>query len=713
MHRLVTLTVAALLLLAGLTMTTSSSAAEVGTHVEVTGVGVTAYPAYDEAIARYGIRTTTATAGQVQVRVVASTGSLISVNGVPVGSGVTRTISGLTSGDEINVQVSGGGSSLSQSWIYLPDGFPQIDTVSSGEGPEPGMTALTLRAPGGDSYPALVDERGVPVYVGRHDTLTADLNRQPNGHYSLAVAQTEDLWGDYVIEEYDEAFRKVGSHRMVGHPKTDFHDTILLPGGGRILMAYIKASDGQTDSWLQEVGPDGEVLLDWNSRDHVDRVNDPILNALGDYAHLNSMQVMSDGNLLLSFRHLNQVMKIDRDTGDVIWRLGGKRSDFTFDDDPLGGPCAQHTARELATGEIQIFDNGSAPAPSPSNPLCPDPEDVNGAPVYRPYSRVTVYDLDTTTMAAHLVDSYESGAFSQFAGSAQRLGDNTLDDHVFVGLNNAAQLAPPVYEGEAPDAIEHASDGSVVWTLTAPGFATYRAAKVDAPDRIAPVVTLTHPVDGTTLQQGHGLVAGFECSDRGGANLAECTADVPNGAPLSDDVGTHQLVVRATDASGNSTTRTVSYRVTAPAAIVPPTALPDAPDAHADAMVRKPGARWKGRDAYAVEEQTITYRTRAGRTHAAHIRVRNSGGVAGRLTLNALTRGRGLIGRWYAGSRDVTTKVRAGTYRTSRVGAGRSVRLRLVVSLRADAPRGLKAVRLSARAPGTARDVVRVRLRVR
>ena len=41
-----------------------------------------------------------------------------------------------------------------------------------------------------------------------------------------------------------------------------------------------------------------------------------------------------------------------------MWQLGGINSDFTFSDDPQGGPCAQHTARELANGDIQIWDNG-------------------------------------------------------------------------------------------------------------------------------------------------------------------------------------------------------------------------------------------------------------------------------------------------------------------------------------------------------------------
>ena len=730
MRRLVTYATASALLGTLLIASPSAPAAPPDAEVVVTGVGVQVYPAYDESVSRFAIRTTPATAGEVQVSVEnASTTSQVRINGVPATSGTVRTVRGLEAGDEINVQVSDGVDTLNQSWVYLPDGFPQIDTTSSGVGPAPGMTALTLRYREEDSYPTIVDRFGVPVYVGRDELGTSDLNRQPNGHYSLAVALDEDLWGDYVIEEYDEAFRKVGTHQMIGHPKTDFHDTILLPGGGRILMAYIKAPDGQTDSWLQEVAPDGRILLDWNSRDHVDRLADPIENALGDYAHLNSMQVMRDGNLLLSFRHLNQVMKIDRATGDVIWRLGGRVTDepssvgqFTFVDDPSGGPCAQHTARELANGDIQIFDNGSGPAPFASNPLCPNPsqpQDPYADPVYRAHSRVTVYHLDESTLEARMVESTEVGAFSQFAGSSQRLGANTVDDHLFVGLNNGVQLDPPAYgTGEAPDAIEFGPDGSVVWTLTAQGSSTYRAQKIEAPDRIAPEITITSPAEGTQVERGTPLVASFTCSDRGGSNLAGCDGNAAQGASLSSEVGTHQLVVRGTDGNGNAATRTVTYTVTAPATApdTPPVATPPPanPVARADAMIRKPRGRWKTYGVAPVSSQTVTFRAHRRGPVVAHVKVRNEGDAAARLTLTGLFSDRRATGQWYDGDREVTGGVLAGTYRTKRLAPGESTRLRLVVRIPSRLSAGRQVVRLAAQAPlSDTRDVVRARIRVR
>jgi hypothetical protein len=676
----------------------------------LSGAPLTTWPDFDPGVDRFAV-TSSQSADGLSVRATSSDpAARIIVNGRPASNGQRLDVPGLTPGDEVNVQISDEAGTSNQAWIYLPRGFPTIETTSDGEGPEPGLTAVTLRAVTGTSYATLVDERGVPAQVLTHELGTSDLSLQPNGHYSLAVAMSEALFGDHVIEEYDESFQKVATHRMVGHPRTDFHDSILLPGGGRILMAYIQAQDGQTDSWLQEVSPTGEVLLDWNSREHVDRINDPILNALGDYAHLNSMQVMKDGNLLASFRHLNQVLKIDRQTGDVIWRLGGRRSDFTFGDDPLGGPCAQHTARELPSGEIQIFDNGSSFGPSPSQALCPDPDNP-GDEVYRPYSRVVVYDLDADTDEAHLVQSHEVGAFSQFAGSAQRLGAGTLDDHVLVGLNNAQQLDPPAYgPGEAPDAVELAADGSPVWTLTSTGFATYRATRVDAPDRSSPRVSISSPIDGAVVEEGARLTADFGCSDTGGSNLVDCEGSVAQGVALPTGVGTHQLVVRATDGDGNATSRTVTYRVAAPATTTPPSSTTSA---RADALIRRPGARWVGRDTYSVKQQTVSPRIAAGSRARASIKVRNSGDASARFTLTGQFSHRRASGRWYAGDRDVTRAVLAGEYRTTQLAPGETVRLRLVVPVPSSFRPTRTVLRLSARAPGGgAPDVVRVRLRV-
>ena len=53
---------------------------------------------------------------------------------------------------------------------------------------------------------------------------------------------------------------------------------------------------------------------------------------------------------------MSELIKFDRQSGDVIWRLGGPMNDFTFINDPLYGPNRQHDARRLDNGNIIIFD---------------------------------------------------------------------------------------------------------------------------------------------------------------------------------------------------------------------------------------------------------------------------------------------------------------------------------------------------------------------
>jgi hypothetical protein len=78
-----------------------------------------------------------------------------------------------------------------------------------------------------------------------------------------------------------------------------------------------------------------------------------------DYFHINSIDVDHDGNLLVSARNTHTIYKINRRTGDIIWRLGGRRSDFK-----LGRGASfgwQHDARRLPNGTISLFDNAAAP----------------------------------------------------------------------------------------------------------------------------------------------------------------------------------------------------------------------------------------------------------------------------------------------------------------------------------------------------------------
>jgi hypothetical protein len=77
-----------------------------------------------------------------------------------------------------------------------------------------------------------------------------------------------------------------------------------------------------------------------------------------DYFHLNSIGVDTDGNLLVSARHTSAVYKLDRASGEIVWRLGGKKNDFQLG--PGAAFAFQHDARGCGKGLVSIFDNGAS-----------------------------------------------------------------------------------------------------------------------------------------------------------------------------------------------------------------------------------------------------------------------------------------------------------------------------------------------------------------
>ena len=82
------------------------------------------------------------------------------------------------------------------------------------------------------------------------------------------------------------------------------------------------------DGIVQEVDIEtGEVLFEWHSLDHVG-LDEYLEMTRYDYFHINSIDVDHDSNLLISSRNTSTVYKVDRRTGKILWRLGGKSSDF-------------------------------------------------------------------------------------------------------------------------------------------------------------------------------------------------------------------------------------------------------------------------------------------------------------------------------------------------------------------------------------------------
>ena len=145
---------------------------------------------------------------------------------------------------------------------------------------------------------------------------------------------------------------------------------------------------------VQEFDAAHQLLFQWNSNDHVhpSQAYDQYgyLPTDFDYSHGNAIEEDVDGGLLLSFRNTNAVYKINRQTGQVEWILGGKSSSFTFSNDP--GFSAQHDIRRLPNGNISLFDNANMAQPFK-------------------ISRAVEYQLDTVNWIATRVWEYRYQPF--------------------------------------------------------------------------------------------------------------------------------------------------------------------------------------------------------------------------------------------------------------------------------------------------------------
>jgi hypothetical protein len=667
----------------------------------VSGTGVGSYPAFDPAVQRYGITTTSETAGTIQVSASTSDPSgHVYVDG-RVLTGPSTTVTGVAEGDEISVWFVDSAGTARHSLIYLPAQFPRL--VPAAVAPSdvslaPGHVLLTLALWTTPSpfFETAVDRAGVPVMV--HSTSQSlDLKPEGSGHWSVARTTTAAGRTGVDIVELDAQFREVARHRTVGLTNTDSHDSLLRPDGSRYFLSYEpQASGSLVDAVVQHVSTSGQVLFEWNTADHVNPVTDRVTTGTAfenDYAHINSIEVMADGDLLLSFRHLSAVFKVARTAhdgyaqGDVIWRLGGRHSDFTFTDlqgHTDGGPCAQHTATELPNGHIMVFDNGAWTG----GPLCIDPADPLGATVSRTPTRVTEWALDEGTHEATMVWNYSvPDRYALFAGSAGRLANgNTLIGWASSTKAVASEVSPA---------------GDLLWDLTSPDTAwfTYRAFVADVPDATPPAVQA--PMQGETYLKGSTAEADYTCSDRGGAGLATCTAAVAAGQPLdTSTVGAHTFVVTATDGAGNTTRRTLRYLVAAA------TNQPDS-------QVRKGTAgTWVGVHRYGTSRVTLPMSLRwASTSGSAYVRITNDGLATDSFSVKGTSSGSGFAVSYWYGVRNVTASVRAGTFRTADLAPGSStvLKVRVAVSspgVRAGDSRDVWVVSRSVAAPGAGDNAV-------
>jgi hypothetical protein len=264
--------------------------------------------------------------------------------------------------------------------------------------------------------------------------------------------------GDYVV--YDDTYRPLAELKAAQGLEGDLHEFQLTPRGTAYITVYhevpidLRSVGGPRNGWaydsiVQELDvKTGAVKFEWHSLDHVPLTeslqanHEPALHATKkrplDYFHANSVADAPGGNILISGRNTSAIYLLARD-GHIIWRLGGKRSDF-------GPPAAvkfrfQHNARLHPDGTLSLFDNG-------------------GIPKVEPFTRALVLKLDAEEHRATIVTTFvhPQKIASPFEGNLELLGDGGA----FVGWGGVRKVT------------EFTPEGKVRFELKLPYGDTYR-----------------------------------------------------------------------------------------------------------------------------------------------------------------------------------------------------------------------------------------------
>jgi hypothetical protein len=312
----------------------------------------------------------------------------------------------------------------------------------------------------------------------------------PNGHFLINFSRGVPDGGSSVLEEVDLAGNVIW--QMAGADLNEalatascagcnitvvgtHHDFAMLPNGHIIVIAA-------TQRTISGTVVTGDVLIDldqnhqpvwlWNEFDHLDVDRQPM--QFPDWTHTNAVLYSpGDGNLIVSMRHQNWIVKVDyangAGAGGVIWKLG-YQGDFTLvgGTDPIDWFYAQHgpsfvSANTSGRFSLVVFDNGNDRV-FPAGVTC----GTTGAPACL-YSTVAVMDIDETAMTATLVLHATAPTYSFFGGNTEQLKNGNLEYCESAGGGD--------YSGQI-DEVTQGSDPQTVWQMLISENYAYRGQRI-------------------------------------------------------------------------------------------------------------------------------------------------------------------------------------------------------------------------------------------
>jgi len=281
---------------------------------------------------------------------------------------------------------------------------------------------------------------------------------------------------DYI---YDDHYRQIATVQAGNGYSADGHEFLLTRHNTALILSYTTATADLTsiggpadqtviNGIVQEIDvKTGKVLFEWNSADHVpySESEQPLPASPStpwDWFHVNAVKEDGHGHLLVDARNTWTAYRVDRHSGAIDWKLGGKDSSFTLKAAP--GQVLneadrifawQHDTEAHGHGLYTVFDNESAGVANTGT----------GAVSSLAYSRAVTVRIDEKHRTATLVrsDDQPHALLAPSQGNTEQLATGGR----FTGW------------GSLPEFSETDADGDLVFDASFPtGVNSYRAYRL-------------------------------------------------------------------------------------------------------------------------------------------------------------------------------------------------------------------------------------------
>jgi Ca2+-binding RTX toxin-like protein len=330
-------------------------------------------PAFDPAVSDY---TVACDGSPLTLSGRTAAGTTVAVDDEPATTGSFEAEVPLAAEQEFGFAIEEGGQLREYQARCLPADFPTWEYERLRQ-PSHGfyMAAPTLVPGQGRPYAVIFDDRGVPLWWYRGTP--GPIDAKFLGTDSVAWWTEDTVSNGYVIRDFDG--NVTGTVSIVGGG-TDIHELQQEPNGDYLVTSYQPREDvdltefggapddSVVDGVIQELDAAGDVVWEWSTENHIGLHETgrwwPSLLAKDearDVVHMNAVEPVGDTAVLISLRHTDAVYKIDKASGEVVWKLGGTWTpkSLAVSNDPngaypLGG---QHDVRLQSNGTVTIHDN--------------------------------------------------------------------------------------------------------------------------------------------------------------------------------------------------------------------------------------------------------------------------------------------------------------------------------------------------------------------